>query len=48
MNNAPYSKTIENVAKRSDIRLVTDEDAARRLAEKPHCVDFRIFDESLI
>ena len=48
MNNAPYGKTIENVAKRSDIRLVTDEDAARRLAEKPHCVDFRIFDESLI
>ena len=48
MNNAPYGKTIENVAKRSDIRLLTDENQARRLAEKPHCVQFRAFDENLI
>ena len=48
MNNAPYGKTIETVSKRSDIRLVTEEDKARQLAEKPHCLDFRIFDENLI
>ena len=48
MNNAAYGKTIENVAKRSDIRLVTSENKARRLAEKPHCLDFRILDENLI
>ena len=48
MNNAPYGKTIENVAKRSDIRLVTEEDKALQLAEKPHCLDFRIFEENLI
>ena len=27
---------------------MTEEDKARLLAEKPHCVDFRVFDESLI
>ena len=48
MNNAPYGKTIENVAKRSDIKLETDELKARRLAEKPHCVQFRVFEENLI
>ena len=44
MNNAPYGKTIENVARRTDIRLLNDLEKARRLAEKPHCVDFRVFD----
>ena len=44
MNNAPYGKTIENVARRTDIRLLNDIEKAQRLAEKPHCVDFRVFD----
>ena len=44
MNNAPYGKKIENVARRTDIRLMNDMEKARRLAEKPHCVDFRVFD----
>ena len=44
MNNAPYGKTIENVARRTDIRLLNDMEKARSLAEKPHCVDFRVFD----
>ena len=48
MNNAPYGKTYKNVAKRSDIRLVTKKDKARQLAEKPHCIDFRIFEANLI
>ena len=47
MNNAPYGKTIENVARRIDIRLLNDMEKARRLAEKPHCVDFRVFDGQL-
>ena len=44
MNNAPYGQTIENVARRTDIRLLNDMEKARRLAEKPHCVDIRVFD----
>ena len=44
MNNAHYGKTIENVAWRSDICLLNDMEKAWRLAEKPHCVDFRVFD----
>ena len=44
MNNAPYGKTIENVAWRTDICLLNDMEKARRLTKKPHCVDFRVFD----
>ena len=44
MNNAPYGKTIENGERRTDIRLLNDTKQARKLAEKPHCVDFRVFD----
>ena len=47
MNNSPYGKTIENVAKRSDIRLLIDPDKMRKLAEKPHCIDLRVFAENL-
>ena len=47
MNNAPYGKTIENVARRSDIRLLNDMEKARKLAKKPHCVDFRVFDTNV-
>ena len=44
MNNAPYGKTIENVARGTDIRLLNDMEKSRKLAEKPHYVDFRVFD----
>ena len=47
MNNAPNGKTIENVARRTDIRLLNDMENARSLAEKPHCVDFRVFDRQV-
>ena len=44
MNNAPYRKIIESVARRTDIRRFNDMKKARRLAEKPPCVNFRVFD----
>ena len=47
MNNAPYGKTIENVGKRTDIRLLNDKTNAYRLTEKPDCIDFKIFTENL-
>jgi hypothetical protein len=47
-NNATYGKMVENVEKRSDIRLCTDEKKARKLGEKPHCIRFQIFDDNLI
>ena len=48
MTNFPYGKTIENAARRSDIRLLNDPEKARKLAENQLWVDFRVFDESLI
>ena len=47
MNNAPYGKTIENLTRRAKIRLLNDMENARKLAAKPHCVDFRVFDGQL-
>ena len=44
MNNARYSKTIENMARRTNIRLLNNIEKERKLAEKLHCVDFRVFD----
>ena len=44
MNNAQYGNTIENATLRTDIRLLNDMEKARKLAEKPLCVDFRVFD----
>ena len=48
LNNAIYGKTIENVAKRSDVRLLNVMEKAKKLSEKPHCIDWRAFDEHLI
>ena len=48
MNNAPFGKTIENVAKRTAIKVLTDMEKARRLAEKPQCINFRLFKPDLV
>ena len=44
INNAPYEIKIENVARRTDIRLLNNMDQARKLADQPNCVDFQVFD----
>ena len=44
INKAPYGKTIWNVARRTDIWLLNNMNKVRKLAEKPNCVDFRVFD----
>ena len=48
LNNSVYGKMIENVLKRTMIKLFTDMDKAQSAAEKPHCIDFRVFKEDLV
>ena len=47
LNNSVYGKTCENLTKRNDIRLVTDQKKCKKLIEKPHCLAFEIFSEHI-
>ncbi len=47
MNNSCYGKTCENQRKRTDIRLVTDEEKAMRLLAMPHLIGFKVFNKDL-
>ena len=48
MNNSCFGKTMENIEKRVDIRLVTDETKALNLAALPNYESRTIFDENLV
>jgi len=48
MNNSVFGKTMENVEKRVDIRLVTDKEMALKLATRPNYDRTTIFNENLI
>ena len=48
MNNAFFGKTMESIRNRVDIKLVTDEKKAERLAAKPNFKHCNIFSEDLI
>jgi len=48
MNNAVFGKTMENVQKRVDVKLVTDEKQHVKLASKPTYVSSKIFNENLV
>ena len=47
MNNSVFRKTMENTRNRVDIRLVTNEDQAKKLISKPNYQHRKIFCENL-
>ena len=48
MNNSVFGKTMENIRKRVNIKLVNDRDKAKKLAAKPNFKHLNIFWEDLI
>ena len=48
MNNSVFGKTMENLRKRQDIKLVTDEKDLIRWASKPSFISCKIFNEDLV
>ena len=48
MNNSVFDKTLENIRNRVDIRLISSDKIAQKLAAKPNYDHCTIFDENLI
>ena len=48
MNNSVFGKTMENIRKRVDVRLVTDKKTFLKLTIKPTYVSSKIFNENLV
>jgi len=48
MSNAVFGKTMENVPKQVDVKLVTDEKQHVKLASKPTYVSSKIFNKNLV
>ena len=48
MNNSVFGKALENISNRVDIRLITLDKMAQKLAAKPNYDGCTIFDENLI
>ena len=48
MNNSIFGKTMENLRKRVDVRLVTDVDQFTRLTSKPTFISSKIFNKNLV
>ena len=48
MNNSVFGKTKENVAKRIEVKLITDEKKFVKQCSMPYFKDFRIFSEGLV
>ena len=48
LNNSVFGKTMENIRKRVDVRLVTDQKKLSKLVSKPTYVNSKIFNEDLV
>ena len=48
MNNSVFGKTMENLRKRVDVKLVTDEKKLMKLTSKPTFMTSKIFNEKLV
>ena len=48
MNNSVFGKTMENLCKQVDVRLVTNEKKLDKLTSKPTFVSSKIFNENLM
>ena len=48
MNNAVFGKTMENIRKRVDVRLVTSKEKLLKMTSKPTYVSSKIFNENLV
>ena len=47
LNNSVFGKTMENIRRRVDVRLVTDQKKLSKLVSKPTYVNIKIFNEDL-
>ena len=48
MNNSVFGKTMENLRKRQDIKLVTDKEQLLKWSSKPSFINCKIFNEDLV
>ena len=48
MNNSVFGKTMENIRKRVDVRLITDVQKLKKMASRPTYVSCKIFNENLV
>ena len=48
MNNSVFGKTMENIRKRVNVRLIRNETFAKSLVSKPNYACTKIFDENLV
>ena len=48
MNNSVFGKTMENLRKRQDIKLITDKEKLLKWASKPSFISSKIFNEDLV
>ena len=48
MNKSVFGKTLEKIRNRVDIRLLSSDKKAQKLAAKPNCDHYTIFDENVI